>query len=355
MSNRIGNFIIRGPDGVRTASSLVLGRGVPLSTTAGGLPELDGFIVGEIQLMPSGGDDTKAVRDALATGMDLRLGPGTFSVKDPMLLENGQSVRGCGPLRTAVRCPFDHITIFTVTGAGSAIENLALVGPGISLGIGTIGVGAAGATDLRLRDLRIDRLDYGIQLSGTSRVEITSVTARYVTYAAVQATGPGEQMVVSGLSVRQGEGWGLQSTSVDGLSCDGISVRECGGGIHLNGGSAHSLRDIRIAECDLGLQLINTDAASVAGLSVAAGSPLRIFGGRSPTVSGMRSETTGTSPHVLVASGATGVMLTAIHCINPGTPPQYEVDVSGAGGRVLFIQHNFDPARINSGSNFAAL
>jgi hypothetical protein len=31
------------------------------------------------------------------------------------------------------------------------------------------------------------------------------------------------------------------------------------------------------------------------------------------------------------------------------------VDVSAAGGRVLFAQHNFDPARINSGGNFAAV
>jgi hypothetical protein len=329
---------------------------VPLTTTAGGLPELEGFLVGETQLMPSGGDDTQAIRDVLATGMDLRLGPGTFSVKDPMLLTNGQSVRGCGPFRTAVRCPYDHITIFTVNGAGSAIENLALVGPGISLGIGTIGINAAGATDLRLRGLRLDRLDWGIQLSGASRVEITSIVARYVTYAAVQATGPGEQVVVRGLSVSQGEGWGLQSMSVHGLSCDGISVRECGGGISLNGGSAHALRDVRITECDLGLQITNTDATSVTGLwlsSITFGAALRILGGRSTAVSGMHSHAAGT--HVQVASGATEVSLTSVHRVNTGAPPQYEVDVSGAGGRVVFIQHNFDPARINSGGNFAAL
>jgi hypothetical protein len=67
----------------------------------------------------------------------------------------------------------------------------------------------------------------------------------------------------------------------------------------------------------------------------------------------MHSRSAGT--HVQVTSGATEVVLTAIHRASTGAPPPYEVDVSGAGGRVVFIQHNFDPARINSGGNFAAL
>ncbi|HLL47047.1 MAG TPA: hypothetical protein VK399_10055 [Longimicrobiaceae bacterium] len=44
MSRRVDNFIIRDADGVRTANSLVLGRGFQVADTAGGLPELAGAV-----------------------------------------------------------------------------------------------------------------------------------------------------------------------------------------------------------------------------------------------------------------------------------------------------------------------
>jgi len=369
------SFLIREADGVRAADTLVLGPGMLLGETAGGLPELLGAAWAEVVVQPSGGDDTQAIRNALATGRDVRLAPGTFSVKDPIPL-GGQSVRGCGPYRTAVLCPFEHMAVFTVSGAGTAIENLALIGPGM-IGIGTMGILATGATDLRFRDLRIERIDYGIVLNGTSRVEITSVVARLITNVGIQATGPGERMVVSGVSVSGGEGWGLQFTSMDGLSCQGISVRECAGGMFVNGGSSHALRDVRIVECGPGLGLSGVSASELAGVRVLnstygiavggctgvtlggcglqAGTPLNIGGGQAVTASGIHTETTGSGAHVVVQGGATEVVITGIHRVNPATPPTYEVDVSGAGGRVLFAQHNFDPAHINSGGNFAAL
>ncbi len=74
------------------------------------------------------------------------------------------------------------------------------------------------------------------------------------------------------------------------------------------------------------------------------------------TVSAFLSDRTGQIQAVPPASWWTAAPRGGLGGVsgNPPVPPQYEVDVSGAGGRVVFIQHNFDPARINSGGNFAS-
>jgi hypothetical protein len=113
-------ILIREPDGIRRAAALVIGRGIPISTTAGGLPELEGPLVGETQLMPSGGDDTQAIRDALARFGGVRLGPGEFTVSGTITLSTGQSVAGCGSLRTRVRSTHAG-AVFNLTGSGTTI------------------------------------------------------------------------------------------------------------------------------------------------------------------------------------------------------------------------------------------
>jgi hypothetical protein len=375
MSNRIDNFIIREADGVRAVSSLVLGRGIPLSATAGGLLELESPLVGETQLMPSGGDDTQAIRDALARFGGVRLGPGEFSVSGTIALGSGQSVAGCGPGRTTVRFT-QHAALFTLSGSGTAVEEMAIVGPG-EYHIGTMAVQAASAAGIRLRGLSIREVDRGIDLAAASRVEVSGVLLRTIGTNALLVAGPGGQVDITGVVMEEVGNSALLLSSLDGVHCDGITIRECTRGILVSQGSGHTFRSVdaynvqmgfsvqgtrgldiagaRLLECPSALILTNASGVQLAGCTLHGGTPLRVNGGQAVSASGIRTQTTGSGAHVVVQGGATEVTITGIHRINPATPPTYEVDVSSAGGRVLFIQHNFDPARINSGGNFAAL
>ena len=376
MSKRIRNFIIRGPDGVRTANSLVLGRGIPLSATAGGLPVLESPLVGETQLMPSGGDDTQAIRDALARFGGVRLGPGEFIVSGTIALGTGQSVAGCGPGRTTVRFT-QHAALFSLSGSGTAVEEMAIVGPG-EYHIGTMAVQTASAVGIRLRGLSIREVDRGIDLAAASRVEVSGVLLRTIGTNALLVAGPGGQVDITGVVMEEVGNSALLLSSLDGVHCDGITISECTRGILVSQGSGHTFRSVdvynvqlgfsvqgtrgldvagaRLLECTYALMLANTTGVQLAGCTLLGDTPLRISGGQAISASGIRSETTNNiGAHVVVQGGATEVTISNIHRINPATPPTYEVDVSSAGGRVLFIQHNFDPARINSGGNFAAL
>ena len=124
-----------------------------------------------------------------------------------------------------------------------------------------------------------------------------------------------------------------------GVEMAGVHVLQCTSGIRVEGSLAVMLNGCSVVRCEeTTLVLRNCTAA---------------------TVSGFLSDRTGqiqaVPPHVLVDGGSTQVVLSGVQRVNPPVPPQYEVDVSGAAGRVVFIQHNFDPARINSGGNFAQL
>jgi hypothetical protein len=378
MKAPVRNFIIRDATGTREAETLVIGRGIPLSTTAGGLPELESLLPGQGQLMPSGGDDTQAIRDALAGLGGVRLGPGEFNVSGSIALDTGQSVAGCGSLRTTVRTTHGG-AVFSLSG-GSALEELALSGPGASVA-GSVGVAAASGADVRLRGLRVENLERGVYLTGVVHATISGVTVQGTGLDGIAVAGGGGAVSVSDVTVSNTGGTGLSLASLSRLVCTGVTVRNSGTGIDVNQANSFVLQAIRVQSCSHGMTikggggevsgavlfscesnfLVQASAVALTGCTVrgAEASSLVIRSCTGVLVNAFYSDMNGAlsavTPHVLVDGGSTLVTFTGIHRVGPSIPQQYEVDVSAAGGRVVFIQHDFDPARINSGGNFAAL
>jgi hypothetical protein len=376
------NFLIREADGVREADTLVLGTGMILGQTAGGLPELLGVVGDEAYLQPSGGDDTQAIRDALARAGSVRLGPGTFNVSETIALGTTQRVSGCGAHRTLVRSTVTGAA-FSLTGAGITIEDLDVRGLGENIETGTVGIKATSVTDLRLRGLRLGILHRCMTLLQCNQVAISDVTAYSSYYSGISLTGPGTHVVIADVYGDGVDGWVIDIASMDCVSCTGVFAFSCGTGIRVSGCSSLDIQGVRVYGCNEGLVLLSTRGAQVGGVhanqctsgirvegSLAVtlngcamghveGTSLTLRNCTAATVSGLLSDRTGQTqavpPHVLVDGGSTQVVLSGVQRINPPVPPQYEVDVSAAGGRVVFIQHNFDPARINSGGNFVAL
>lgn len=378
------DILIREADGIRRAGALVIGPGVPLRTTAGGLPELlASQPFAEAQLMPSGGDDTGAILAALASSRRVRLGPGTFRMSWIIPVGTGQSIVGCGPERTTVQITADtNLAFFQLSGSGAAIEELTLRGS-LSASFDN-GILTTSATNVRLRGLHLRDLGTGIRLGGVNRLEISRVSVeRTFTPIVVHES---QQVVVEDVHVDGNFGDGIILDSIEGLRCVGLTLLQCQMNTLNASGSGLVLQAIRLVQCEDGLTihnsrgvevsgvhategtsfsahvaLLNTTGALVSGCSVlqARNTTLSIDNCTAVTVSGFHSDMTGTSvatvPHVVVGGGSTEVMISGIRVANPATPPQYEVDVSAAGGRVLFAGHNFAPARINSGGNFVAL
>ncbi|HEU4557436.1 MAG TPA: hypothetical protein VFS20_06280 [Longimicrobium sp.] len=372
------DILIREAGGIRRAGALVIGRGVPLATTAGGLPELESVVVGETQLRPSGGDDTQAIRDALTRASRVRLGPGVFTLSDTLVLGAGQELAGCGPSRTTLRMPVKNGDALVSLSGANVLEGMTLAGPGWSTQF-VAGVKSGAGTGLRLRQLRIEEVERGISLTGVERVEISGITTGRISTVGIMVIS-GKQVAIENADVGSDVALtrGLLLSEVETLRCESVVVRYCEQGIVADG-SALAFRAVRVADCDMAIS-VRGSGVEVSGALVAdsntgfrllectgaaldgcvslrgMGSTLTLSNCRGVAVSGLRSDMTGAAagapPHVAV-SGSTQVMITAVHRINPATPPQYEVDVSAAGGRVLFIQHDFDSDRIRSGGNFA--
>jgi hypothetical protein len=373
MSSRVDNFIIRQPNGTPAfASSLVLGAGLRLVETAGGLPELAG-IGGEAWLAPSGGDDTARIRSALAgAGVQrVRLGPGTFTISDRITLQPGQVLAGSGSERTTLTSANYR---FVEMLSGTTVESLAMDGVYIA-------GGPPGPSATRVDGVKVMNAELGIE--GAGHWAVTNSFFQNIDNAAIGiATGALE---ISGVII-VASGIGLQLSDMTTAAVSGVTIFQCAqgiivnvarglslesvylgqsGGVTLIRGWGAQLSAVQLVECSAGFRLEYSRGAVLAGCYVrsAAGAgtngPLAIIGGNSIAVNGFHSDSTalgaGAPPHVLVAGGATQVMFTAVHVVNGTTPPTYEVDVSAAGGRVLFAQQNFDPARINSGGKFAAL
>jgi hypothetical protein len=378
------DILIREPDGIRRAGALVIGQGVPLGTTAGGLPELlEPTPFGEAQLMPSGGDDSLAIQAALDRALRVRLGPGTFNIREIIEIGTGQSIVGCGPERTTVRITTNtQPAYFRLSGNGAAIEELSLRG---SLeATFDYGIYTTSATNVRLRGLHLSEFGTGIGLSAVNRLEVSLVSVENTFYPIV--VHDSQQVVIREVHIDGNFGAGISLANIDGLRCIGVTLLQCQGSSITASGSGLVLKAIRLIQCEGGLTIINSRGVEVSGVHATEGTPfsaqvtlsnttgvmvsgcsaldakyttLAIYSCTAVTVSGFHSDLTGTtaatSPHVVVGGGSTEVMISGIRVVNPATPAQYEVDVSAAGGRVLFAQHNFDPARINSGGNFVAL
>lgn len=362
------DFLIREGDGVRPAGTLVLGRGLLLSRTAGGQTELSG--TDDVVLRPSGGDDAAALQQALDTGRRVRLAAGTFRLAATVTVPRGRWLTGGGPGRTVLQAT--HPGTVVAVGGGTAapataVEGVTIVGvTPSSAGQTGIEVGAGPWEGLTFRDLEVKGC------------------GRYGVYVQ-QAT----QVLVSNLSVQGAGQTGLYLNQVTQAACDAVRVSGSNHrGVFVLGGSGQRISALRVEGCARGIEIetasgVVLDGAELTGnvsavvldfsrdvvlnacRAINASDPaLVIYSGGNHVVNGFVSDRSTAAPaspdaHVWVASPsgpATGITLIGCRKVNAaGALPTYEVDVSAAGGRVVFIQHDFDPARINSGGWFASL
>ena len=388
MSSRIDNFIIRQPDGsVRFANSLVLGRGLAVAETAGGLPELNG-VAGEAWLVPSGGDDTARMRAALDTPgvARVRLAPGQFNVTGPITLAAGQVLVGSGADTEIVAT--HNGTVVILGSANSGVESLTLR----STNSAQLGVQGNGA-NLWVEQLRVTGIGNGISLSGSRLVvqrtqvdgadqvaalfeNATDVAVRDVVFS---GTPDGltlwaktvDDFRVSGARLENGEAsfndgsahflsnitfvnsTGMGANGVDGFTM--VTVRGDGSVVFIANCTDVSLTGVTLANAYFTLS--NVNGVSMASCSAQNASSLLLMQNCHNAVIGSflaNQSGTGVYNYVIVGGGSTLVFFSSIRRIGASTGT-YELDVSGAGGRVLFAQHNFNPAKVNSGGKFVAL
>jgi hypothetical protein len=373
MKAPLRNFIIRGPTGIREAETLVLGPGATIRDTAGGLPELLGTRVGEVQLLPSGGDDTAQIAAALLSGNQVRLGPGTFLVSATLLVASG-SLSGSGTGATVIQSSHAG-TVLSIGSSGAqnpGVEQLTIRGPGETV-VGSRGIFTGGG--VFVRDIRVEALRTGITLSG-GNVSVENVFVGGVG-AGVQVQGSGS--VVNNLAV---QGAANTALSVTGEACtlSGIRIESClAAGISI-GGKSNSLAGARVISCGNSITItgqgVAVDATTVQGCTrgilVSAAqrvvldgvsvlntpNPLAISNSQAVTANSFYSDLRQTSvnaPHVVVTASPLVTLVSFLRTNPTAVVLTFEADVSAAGGRVVFIQHNLDTTKVNSGGNFAAL
>lgn len=373
MKAPLRNFIIRGPTGIREAETLVLGPGANFRDTAGGLPELLGTRAGEVQLLPSGGDDTAAIAAALLSGSQVRLGPGTFLVSATLNVATA-ILSGCGPGVTMIQA--SHAGTVLNVGSGGpqtpGVELLSVRGPGESV-VGSRAILAGGSTSFR--DLRLEAVRTGMTLTGGySSVEDVFLGG----------VGSGLQLQGSGNVVREISVQGAANTAIsvtgEANSLNGIRVESClAAGISI-AGKSNSLAGARVISCGNSITItgqgVAVDATTVQGCTrgilVSAGqrvvldgvsvlntpNPLAITNAQAVTATSFYSDLRQTSvdaPHVVVTASPLVTLISFLRTNPTAVVLTYEADVSAAGGRVVFIQHNLDTTKVNSGGNFTAL
>ncbi len=369
------NILIRTPGGIRRAGALVLGEGLRITETAGGLPQLEGATPDQ-PLAP--GDD---IRAALATGRDVHLGPGTFTMPNSIVVgASGKPQRlvGSGTGQTLLHASSPPGPAINVQSNGSVIEGFTLFG---IFGPSSFGIQASNLANLALRNLNVQVVaEAGIRLENVAFFEISNVRVLSTLVYGIYTWGVTDAKLwnlsfdggSTGLYIENGHGVVCESVSaqdctrygvrlVGGTSCRLAAVRadNCGTGIALNGNAGAMVGDsLTVANC--GRTGILVDQAQDVALNgcraLNTNSPLVIRDSANVVAGAFASESTlPSSPLHVRVERSTGVFLTSARVINGTTPPTHEVDVSQAGSRVLFGPNNFDPARINSGGNFAAL
>lgn len=388
------DFLVREASGdYRPAGTLVLGHGLRIADTAGEIPELLPGSAAETVLVPSGGDDTAQIQAALNAGKRVRLAPGIFTVTSTLILPSETTLAGSGRRATQLLVTHNSAGVVAAVGAtGSTLESLRLTGPGKLVGSGT-GVVASGGDPgpetqgITLRDLIVEEFGgngvYATNLTSFVMRDVAVHRVRYTgVYLAVTGGGSGRWARLDHVSV---------SECTDGLIASAFSLITLsdvgfwtltGNAVNITGGAQHVLTAVRVGGAVNGIWLNGTGVASLDGCMVTecvngflvqsvtgatldacraancSGVPLTIRGSVPVAVDAFVSDQTGsasTQPHLLVDSSATLVTVTSFRRVNPTTPPTWEVDVTAAGGRVVFIQHDFTPARINSGGKFVAL
>lgn len=380
MSTRIDNFIIREADGVRTANSLVLGQGLRIVDTAGGLPELEGAVVGETQLVPSGGDDTRAIQAALATGRNVRLGPGTFTLTGTLTLGaggTGQRLVGSGNAQTLISLTASGIPAIDVVASYCAVESLRVTGVYHSGQTGVRAVFPSLSGPVLLRDFAIGSMETGIHLENIAGCEISGVDVSMSSLYGVYARGI-TRATLRNVAIYYADTTGIHIENGRGVTCESIHVDEgFAYGIFLSGGAGYRLAGVYAVLCETAVAIAGVTGATVAESLILANcntgilvdqsrgvalngcelvwdrESLVILDSENVVAGALHSDTTGGSyawrRHLRVASSA-GVFVTGMRVAGSGT-----VDVSAAGSRVLFGPNNFAPGSINSGGNFAQL
>ncbi len=374
MKAPLRNFIIRGPTGLREAETLVLGPGATIRDTAGGLPELVGTRAGETQLLPSGGDDTAAIAAALASAPQVRLGPGTFLVSGTLNVVAGW-LSGSGAGITTLQASHAG-TVLAVGNSGPqhpGVEALTVRGPGEAV-VGSRAI-LANASNVTVRGVRVEAVRTGITLAaGYASVENVFMGG----------VGSGLQLQGSGASVRDLSVQGAASTAIsvtgEANSLAGVRVENClAAGITL-GGRSNSLAGARVLGCGNSItvtgQGVTVDAVTVQGCTrgilVSAAqrvvldgvsvlntpNPLAIASSQAVTATSFHSDlrqTTVDAPHVVVTASPLVTLVSFLRTNPTAVVLTFEADVAAAGSRVVFIQHNLDATKVNSGGNFAAL
>ena len=405
MKAPVRNFIIRDGAGTREAETLVLGRGLRITETAGGLPELEGVHGSEVLLTPSGADDTQAINDALATGKDVRLGPGTFTISDTLVVgaAGSQRLGGSGADRTDVSLTGPGFPAVLVVAGHCTVEGMRIVGTG-SL-TGRAGVRAAfpsvAGNHVVLRSLQIDRTETAVHLENATcdlsnlainhtqtAVHLENVTCDISNLRSVLSNqygifARGLKGTIRNVEIFSADTHGIHIEDGDAVTCHSVLVTDSSdAGIHVSGGTGYLLSAVHTEGCGMGLTITGADVVTVDSLFVAAGflgSGVWVDQVRSMALNGcwirgarlsllvensqnvvagaLLSDHAGAAgpwSHLTVRNSA-GVFVTGMRVISQSPPPTYEVDVSLAGARVLFGPHNINPAHINSGGNFAAL
>jgi Right handed beta helix region len=395
------DFVIRGAQGgVRNADTLVIGPGVRIADHAAtGLPELQGGDAGEAVLVPSGGDDTAMIQAALWEEPRVRLGPGTFQLSGRLYIGNGATLSGSGAAHTILNAPHaDHLLVFGDGCENACIEHLTVRGPGkgASTGAGIISYRGSGgpaiARRLRVRDVRVeDAGGHGIHLADVAEAEIADVDIDGAGTTGVRLERA-ETTAVRNLRVNDVGQYGLELatayyTDVSVVRVDlagnygvyvdsgravrlgAMTVNGCRRAVVLSGCKGVSVDDVLAAGELTGVRVDSSDAVTLtsiralgfdeAGLLVRGGGHLTATGFLADQ--GYRTSLVNV-PHVKVTAdppyttGAVNVTLIGFQKVNAAAgAPTFEADVAGAGGRVVFIQHNIDTTRVNGTANFAAL
>ncbi|HEX2203099.1 MAG TPA: right-handed parallel beta-helix repeat-containing protein [Longimicrobium sp.] len=362
------DFIIRTGEGpARFSGVLVVGRGMRVAETADGLPELVG-VQDDVVLEPSGGDDAAALNAALERHRRVRLAAGTFLLGATVTVPGGRRLAGDGPGRTVLQA--DHAAnVLTLSGTGAeqtTVEGMTIDGA-TSRPIGQTGIAvvAGSSTALTLRDLAVDDCGgHGVHVQSASRALVSNLTVARSRGVGLLVSGT--QAVCEGVQVLESESHGIQVVGVWLSRLSALRVFACQFGIEVQNASRTVIENAQVREAEQGIVLSASSQvvlnACLTEMSYRVG--LWISGGAGHVVNGFVSDQSQLSStfytHVRVTElpydPASEIVFMGCRKVNwHNGAPDYEVDVSTAGARVVFIQHNFDPARINSGGNFASL
>ena len=238
----------------------------------------------EVLLGPPGADDTQAINDALATGKDVRLGPGTFTISDTLVVERRAASGSADPEQIARRSGSRRAGFSGASRVSGhcIVERLML--NGVSHGSGKTGSGRSFQRSpphvpVAIRDMRIHGMGEAIHLENAAcgRRFQKAGWRRHVG-GRVRDLCPGVKGTLRNLNLDTVDGFGIHVENGEGVVCESIHVRNTlESGIRVLGGSGCRLSAI----CPLigvggpGLYIGGSQALAVDSLFVMSIAPSR--------------------------------------------------------------------------------